>query len=101
MRLRRSELSTPASSERMIESAARSEADLVFLDLEDAVAPAEKETARARAAEALAELDWGARTRAVRITAVGPNSSVSRTETVLSDNANARVSVTGPKYSWP
>ena len=70
MRLRRSELSTPASSGRMIESAVRSAADLVFLDLEDAVAPAEKDAARSRAAEALRELDWGARTRAVRINGV-------------------------------
>jgi len=33
---------------------------------------------------------------AVRTTAVGPNSSVSRTDTVLSDIASAWVSVTGP-----
>src|SRR3954454_1875438 len=70
MRLRRSELSTPASNERMIESAARSDADLVFLDLEDAVAPAEKPGARGRAVGALRELDWGARVRAVRINGV-------------------------------
>src|SRR5207245_2209260 len=43
VRLRRSELATPASSQKMIEKAARSEADLVFLDLEDAVAPPQKE----------------------------------------------------------
>ena len=42
MRLRRSELSTPASNERMIAKAAASAADLVFLDLEDSVAPIEK-----------------------------------------------------------
>ena len=34
MRLRRSELSTPASNERMIAKAAASTADLVFLDLQ-------------------------------------------------------------------
>lgn len=66
-RLRRSELATPASSDRMIESSARSDADLVFLDLEDAVAPAEKDSAREKAIEALTGLDWGAKTRAVRI----------------------------------
>ena len=38
---------------------------------------------------------------AVRITAIGVNSMVSRTDTVLSDIASALVSVTGPKYSWP
>ena len=60
-RLRRSELSTPATSERMIASAAASSADLVFLDLEDSVAPAEKKAARAKVAEALMGHDWGTR----------------------------------------
>ena len=46
-RLRRSELSTPGSQEKMIMRAADSDADLVFLDLEDAVAPAHKERPRA------------------------------------------------------
>ena len=67
MRLRRSELSTPASNERMIEKAAASSADLVFLDLEDSVAPNEKVGARAKAVQALKTLDWGKKTRAVRI----------------------------------
>src|SRR2546429_3422836 len=67
MRLRRSELSTPASNERMIEKAAASSADLVFLDLEDSVAPNEKVAARAKAVQALKTLDWGKKTRAVRI----------------------------------
>ena len=48
MRLRRCELSTPASNERMIEKAAGSLADLVFLDLEDSVAPNEKVASRAK-----------------------------------------------------
>ena len=67
MRLRRSELSTPASSEKMIEKAAASEADLVFLDLEDSVAPKEKRNARAKVIEGLRKLNWGRKTRAVRI----------------------------------
>jgi citrate lyase subunit beta / citryl-CoA lyase len=66
-RLRRSELSTPASNEHMIERAAESDADLVFLDLEDACAPSEKVPARAKAVHALKTLDWGRKTRAVRI----------------------------------
>ena len=52
-RSRRSELATPASSERMCEKAATSGADLVFLDLEDACAPIAKESARATAVAAL------------------------------------------------
>jgi citrate lyase subunit beta/citryl-CoA lyase len=51
----------------MIQSASRSAADLVFLDLEDAVAPNAKDAARAKAVDALNEIDWGTRTRAVRI----------------------------------
>lgn len=70
MRLRRSELSTPGTSEKMLAKAAASDADLVFCDLEDAVAPAEKPGARATITNALRELDWGAKTVAVRINGV-------------------------------
>jgi len=67
---RRSELATPASSERMCEKAARSGADLVFLDLEDACAPSVKESARAIAVAALTDLDWGRTVRAVRVNGI-------------------------------
>jgi len=66
-RARRSELATPASSERMCEKAPSSGADLVFLDLEDACAPSVKESARAIAVKALINQDWGRTVRAVRI----------------------------------
>jgi citrate lyase subunit beta / citryl-CoA lyase len=66
-RARRSELATPASSERMCEKAAKSGADLVFLDLEDACAPVAKEGARATVVSALTGLDWGRTVRAVRV----------------------------------
>jgi len=67
MRLRRSELSTPGSSEKMMKKAAASAADLVFLDLEDSVAPSEKVAAREKVVQALKSHDWGSKTRAVRI----------------------------------
>src|SRR6516225_8560294 len=67
IRLRRSELATPASSEKMCAKAATSGADLVFLDLEDACAPAVKESARAIAIAALRDHDWGNTVRAVRV----------------------------------
>ncbi len=51
----------------MIEKAMTSAADLVFLDLEDAVAPAQKEAARKNAIAALNDLDWGGKVRAVRV----------------------------------
>lgn len=67
MRVARSILSVPASSPRMIEKALASEADMVFLDLEDAVAPAEKRSARANVIAAMRDLDWRGRPRAYRI----------------------------------
>lgn len=66
IRLRRSELATPGSSEKMIIKAAASGADLVFLDLEDAVAPSQKVSARDNIIRGLNELDWGDTLRAVR-----------------------------------
>jgi citrate lyase subunit beta/citryl-CoA lyase len=65
--LRRSELAVPASNDHMFAGAVASRADLVFLDLEDATAPARKETARAKAITALNDLDWGSTARAIRI----------------------------------
>jgi len=67
MRLRRSELAVPASNPRMVKKSAGSSADLVFLDLEDAVAPDRKEDARQIAVDALNELDWGHKVRSVRV----------------------------------
>jgi citrate lyase subunit beta / citryl-CoA lyase len=69
-RARRSELATPASSEKMCVKAAASDADLVFLDLEDACAPVAKEGARHIAVRALTELDWGRTIRAVRVNGI-------------------------------
>jgi citrate lyase subunit beta / citryl-CoA lyase len=67
MRLRRSQLSVPGISEKMIVKAAASDADHVFLDLEDAVAPSAKPAARKTIVEALNTLDWGRKVRCVRI----------------------------------
>lgn len=66
-RLERSALFVPASRWAMIEKAARSAADAVIVDLEDAVAPAEKEAARANVVRAMRELDFGPRLRVYRI----------------------------------
>lgn len=66
----RSVLATPASSRPMIEKALASAADAVFLDLEDAVAPAAKAAARESAIWAVRELNWGAKPRFVRINAL-------------------------------
>ena len=66
-RARRSELATPASSEKMCAKAPGSGADLVFLDLEDACAPIVKESSRAIVVDALTGQDWGRVVRAVRV----------------------------------
>ena len=66
-RVNRSELAVPGSSTTFMEKAAKSDADVVFLDLEDAVAPADKDQARKQIIEALHELDWTGKTVSVRI----------------------------------
>jgi citrate lyase subunit beta/citryl-CoA lyase len=70
MRSRRCELSTPASNPHMIKKALQSEADYVFLDLEDSVAPNEKDKARQNVIEAFNGFDWGKKTRGVRINSI-------------------------------
>ncbi|MGZ5326349.1 MAG: aldolase/citrate lyase family protein, partial [Solirubrobacterales bacterium] len=70
MRARRSCLSVPASSQKMLAKARGLPADEVVIDLEDAVAPEAKTEARAAAVSAL-EADWGGSAVAIRINAVG------------------------------
>jgi malyl-CoA/(S)-citramalyl-CoA lyase len=66
-RLQRSELAVPGSSPNFFEKAAQSAADVIFLDLEDAVAPDDKEKARKNIIQALRDIDWGDKTMTVRI----------------------------------
>ena len=66
-RLNRSELAVPGSSPKFFEKAAEGKADVVFLDLEDAVAPDDKIPARKNIIEALNDLDWSGHTISVRI----------------------------------
>jgi malyl-CoA/(S)-citramalyl-CoA lyase len=66
-RLHRSELAVPGTNVRAMEKAPTLGADLVFLDLEDAVAPDDKEQARANVIEALGAHDWSGTTVSVRI----------------------------------
>lgn len=67
----RSVLYIPASNARALDKARALPVDAVILDLEDAVAPAEKDRARAALAAALTGEDFGARARLVRINALG------------------------------
>src|SRR5436309_9396814 len=66
---RRSCLSVPGSSERILAKGPTIHADMTFLDLEDSVAPLEKEAARAKVVDAIKNLDWGDRVLCVRINA--------------------------------
>jgi citrate lyase subunit beta/citryl-CoA lyase len=66
-RLHRSELAVPGSNPTMFEKALNSEADYIFLDLEDAVAPPEKIKARANIIAALKEMDWSGAGKTVSI----------------------------------
>jgi len=68
-RVQRSELAVPGSSPKMFEKALNSAADFIFLDLEDAVSPNDKVTARENVIKALKEMDWrgNGKTISVRI----------------------------------
>ncbi len=66
-RLQRSELAVPGSNPSLFEKAAKSNVDVIFLDVEDAVAPDDKEQARKNIIAGLNDIDWGTKTMMVRI----------------------------------
>jgi malyl-CoA/(S)-citramalyl-CoA lyase len=66
-RLHRSELAVPGSNTSLFEKAAKSKVDIIFLDVEDAVAPDDKEQARKNIIAGLNDIDWGNKTMMVRI----------------------------------
>src|SRR5512135_472090 len=72
-RPRRSCLAVPGSSTKMLGKAPGLPADMVFLDLEDAVAPGAKEDARKKVVAALNDGDWGGKTRVVRVNDLSTN----------------------------
>lgn len=71
MKITRTYLAVPAHQEKLVTSAARSEADAVFLDLEDAVPESMKAAALSAALRAINELDWGAKVVVVRVNGAG------------------------------
>ena len=71
-RVQRSELAVPGSNPKMFEKALNSNVDFVFLDLEDAVAPDDKVSARKNVIDAINDLDWqgNGKTISVRINSI-------------------------------
>ena len=72
-RLYRSKLFLPGSQIRFFEKAAASAADVVCLDLEDSVAPADKDKARDNVVQALNDVNWGKKLVTVRINGLDTN----------------------------
>jgi citrate lyase subunit beta/citryl-CoA lyase len=67
MRVRRSLLFVPGNNPGMVQTAGLFGADVVILDLEDAVAPSEKDAARELVSRALVSVDYGSAEKCVRI----------------------------------
>ena len=67
VRLQRSELAVPGSSPQMFEKALNSKADYIFLDLEDAVSPNDKVSARQNVISALKEINWRDRGKTISV----------------------------------
>lgn len=63
----RCQLFGPGSRPAIFEKMASSAADVINLDLEDSVAPSDKDTARQNIIEAISNVDWGNKTLSVRI----------------------------------
>ena len=72
-RLQRSELAVPGSSPEMFEKALNSKADYVFLDLEDAVSPMDKVSARQNVIKALKDIDWREKGKTISVRINSPD----------------------------
>lgn len=97
----RSLLAVPASNRKMVEKALASEADAVFLDLEDAVAPERKAGAREDVAWALRELDWGGRPTLFRVNALDTRWFYRDVVEVVEEAGDALDAVLIPKVNRP
>ena len=72
-RLQRSELAVPGSSPEMFEKALNSKADYIFLDLEDAVSPMDKITARQNVIKGLKEINWKEKGKTISVRINSPD----------------------------
>ncbi|HEX6711080.1 MAG TPA: CoA ester lyase [Rubrobacter sp.] len=101
MRASRSLLAVPANRRKMAEKALASDADAVFLDLEDAVAPDNKADAREDLVRALKELDWRDRPRLYRANALDTLYFYRDLIQVIEEAGNALDAVMVPKVNRP
>jgi citrate lyase subunit beta / citryl-CoA lyase len=90
IRPRRSCLSVPGSSPKMLAKGPTLPADEVFMDLEDSVAPLAKEEARDNIVNALGDNDWGDKTVVVRINSIDTQWAADDLKTVV-ENAGRRL----------
>jgi len=72
-RLQRSELAVPGTSPEMFEKALNSKADYIFLDLEDAVSPMDKVTARQNVIKALKDINWKEKGKTISVRINSPD----------------------------
>jgi malyl-CoA/(S)-citramalyl-CoA lyase len=98
-RLHRSELAVPGSNVRMLEKAPGLGADVAMLDLEDAVAPDDKEQARINVVDALREQDWSRCSVSVRINGLDTHWCYRDVVDVVEQAGNAIDTIVIPKVS--
>ena len=101
MKAVRSLLAVPATRRKMVEKALASEADAVFLDLEDAVAPDNKAAARGDVVSALEELDWRGRPGLYRANALDTSYFYRDLIEVVEEAGDSLVAVMIPKVNRP
>ena len=88
MRARRSCLSVPGSSPKMLSKGPTLPADEVFMDLEDSVAPLAKEEARGNVIDALKNNDWTGKTVVVRINSIDTQWAADDLKTIVEGGGN-------------
>jgi citrate lyase subunit beta/citryl-CoA lyase len=100
VRARRSCLSVPGSSPKMLGKAPTLPADQVFMDLEDSVAPLAKDEARGNVIDALKNNDWGDKIVVVRINSINTQWAADDLKTVVEAAGSYLDCVMVPKVQY-
>ena len=100
MRARRSCLSVPGSSPKMLSKGPTLPADEVFMDLEDSVAPLAKEDARGNVIDALKNNDWGGKTVVVRINSIDTQWAADDLKTIVENAGQYLDCIMIPKVQY-